>query len=176
MVPLKTNWRGHGPEKIMKDKKGEHPFGDAGQMVLMVLFLAVWLGDSFFLHAGRTLGGSVHWAIRLAILIAAVALATVLFRSGHVALQDEQRPARVLKNGAFRWLRHPLYLASLLVCLGLSLATQSLWSLAVTLLIFIFLNHIAAFEEKVMEEKFGDEYREYKGKTGRWWPKLLRSK
>jgi protein-S-isoprenylcysteine O-methyltransferase Ste14 len=160
----------------MKDKKGEHPFGDAGQMVLMVLFLAVWLGDSFFLHAERTLGGSVHWAIRMAILIVTVTLATVLFKSGNVALLEEHRPARVLKNGAFRWLRHPLYMASLLVCLGLALATQSLWSLAVTVLQFLFFNHIAAFEEKVMEKKFGDEYREYKAKTGRWWPRRLHQK
>lgn len=158
----------------MKDKKGEHPFGDAGQAVLMALFMAVWLGDSFFLHAERTLAGSVHWAVRLAILIVTVALATWLFRSGHAAMRDEQRPVRVLKSGAFRRLRHPLYLSVLLVYLGLSLATQSLWSLAVTLLIFLFLNHIAAFEEQVMEEKFGDEYLEYKAKTGRWWPRLIK--
>ncbi len=33
----------------MEDKNGEHPFGDAGQLILLGLFLIVWVADSFFL-------------------------------------------------------------------------------------------------------------------------------
>ena len=31
----------------MKGKNGEHPFGDAGQLILLVLFLILWIADSF---------------------------------------------------------------------------------------------------------------------------------
>ena len=30
----------------VKDKNGEHPLGDAGQLVLLGVFLAVWVGGS----------------------------------------------------------------------------------------------------------------------------------
>jgi protein-S-isoprenylcysteine O-methyltransferase Ste14 len=162
---------------VMKDKKGEHPFGDAGQMILMLLFLTVWIYDSFILHVETTIGGAIAGrSLRLAILVVSVTLATWLFRSGHAAVRDAERPARVLTSGAFRWVRHPLYLSALLVYLGLALATLSRWSLAVAALAFLFLNHIAAFEERVMEEKFAEEYRQYKAKTGRWWPRLSRGR
>ena len=41
----------------MKEKRGEHPFGDAGQFILLGLFLVVWIGDSFFL---KNLADSIH--------------------------------------------------------------------------------------------------------------------
>ena len=36
--------------ETMKEKNGEHPFGDAGQLILLGVFLVVWVGDSFFLR------------------------------------------------------------------------------------------------------------------------------
>ena len=30
----------------IKEKNGEHPYGDAGQLILLGFFLLVWLGDS----------------------------------------------------------------------------------------------------------------------------------
>ena len=40
-------------EKTMADRDdltGEHDAGDAGQAIFAVLFFAVWVADSFFLH------------------------------------------------------------------------------------------------------------------------------
>jgi len=34
----------------MKEKKGEHPFGDAGQLISLATFLIVWVTDSFFIR------------------------------------------------------------------------------------------------------------------------------
>ena len=36
----------------MKEKRGEHPFGDVGQLMLVTLFLVVGVGDSFFFFTG----------------------------------------------------------------------------------------------------------------------------
>ena len=47
----------------MKEKNGEHPFGDAGQSILLVLFLVVWFGDSFFLHKSTFLSDYVSLLI-----------------------------------------------------------------------------------------------------------------
>jgi hypothetical protein len=46
MAELKTtreNWF-----EQRDDLTGEHPFGDAGQIIFALLFLGIWIADSFF--------------------------------------------------------------------------------------------------------------------------------
>jgi protein-S-isoprenylcysteine O-methyltransferase Ste14 len=156
----------------MKEKKGEHPFGDAGQLIWLGVFLVVWAGDSFFLRKSTFLTNYVPLYIRLAVLGFSLITATCLFRSGHVVVSHEQRFKSVVTTGAFRHVRHPLYLASILTYFGLTVSTLSLFSLAIFVGIFIFYNYIASYEEGLLEAKFGEEYREYKNKTGKWLPKI----
>jgi len=77
-----------------------------------------------------------------------------------------------MATGAFRYVRHPLYLASILFYLGLSISTGSLISLALLAVMCIFYNYIAGYEEKLLEKKFGEGYIRYKKRTGKWVPKI----
>jgi protein-S-isoprenylcysteine O-methyltransferase Ste14 len=154
----------------MKEKNGEHPFGDTGQLISLGVFVVVWIGDSFFLHRSTFLSNYVPLYVRLLILGLALITVVYLSRSGHVVISHEHR--RVVTTGAFRYVRHPLYLASVLTYLGLTISTLSLFSLAILAGIFMFYNYIARYEEGLLEAKFGAEYREYKKKTGKWAPKI----
>ena len=156
----------------MQDKQGEHPFGDAGQLIFMGAFLIVWVGDSFFLHLSTFLAALVPLAVRLAILILSLIAAIFLFKSGHVAVSGNQRPHRVISMGAFRHVRHPLYLASILIYFGLTVSTCSLLAFALFVAICFYYNFLASYEEKLMANKFGEEYAEYRKKTGKWLPRL----
>jgi protein-S-isoprenylcysteine O-methyltransferase Ste14 len=78
----------------------------------------------------------------------------------------------VVSSGAFRYVRHPLYLASLLTYLGLTLSTMSIGSFILLVGIFGFHNYIASYEEKWLEIRFGEEYRTYKENTGKWFPRI----
>lgn len=163
-------------EGSMKEKNGEHPFGDAGQLILLGVFLVLWVGDSFFLRKSTFLSEYVPLYIRLMILGLALIIAMYLFRSGHVVVSHEERPKGVVATGAFRYVRHPLYLASILTYLGLTASTASILSLALLVVIFIFHNYIASYEEKLLEKKFGEEYESYKKKTGKWVPRIGRER
>jgi protein-S-isoprenylcysteine O-methyltransferase Ste14 len=77
-----------------------------------------------------------------------------------------------VSTGVFKYVRHPLYLASILFYLGLAVSTASLISLGLWVIICIFYNYLASYEEKLLESKFGENYRIYKGNTGKWLPKL----
>ena len=156
----------------MKEKKGEHPYGDARQLILLGLFLAVWAGDSFFLHKSTFVSDYVPLSIRLVILGLTLITALYLFMSGHVVVSHEERPASVVSTGAFRYVRHPLYLGSILFYLGLTVSTASLFSLALLVAIFLFYNYIASYEERLMEMKFGEDYVSYKKRTGKWVPRI----
>ena len=156
----------------MRERNDEHPFGDAGQLILLGVFLVVWVGDSFFLSKSTFLSDYVPLCIRLVILGLTLIIAINLFRSSHVVVHHEQRPNSVVSTGAFRYVRHPLYLASILTYLGLTVFTVSLFSLALFVVIFVFHNYIASHEEKLLEERFGEEYRKYKKRTGKWVPRF----
>ena len=156
----------------MKEKNGEHPFGDTGQLISLGIFMAVWIVDSFILRQSTVLSNYLPLYIRLAIFGILFIIAIYLFRSGHVVVHHEKRNKALVATGAFNYVRHPLYLASMLTYLGLAVSTLSLFSIVVLIGIFIFHNHIASYEEKLMETKFKEEYRKYKKKTGKWLPRI----
>jgi protein-S-isoprenylcysteine O-methyltransferase Ste14 len=160
--------------QLLAEKKGEHPLGDLGQLVLLVLFLVVWVCDSFLLHESTFLAGYVPLPLRL--LAAGLMLLTALplYRSGHRAVPSERRAQEVLTDGAFNYVRHPLYLAGVLTYLAMAASTLSLLSLALIVPIFIFYDHIASYEEKLLLAKFGERYSIYRGKTGKWLPVKIR--
>ncbi len=74
-------------------------------------------------------------------------------------------------SGMYKYLRHPSYSASLLSFLGFGIALNNWLSLAVVfipvLLSFIYRVNI---EENVLQQQFGDEYRNYMKKSYRLLP------
>jgi protein-S-isoprenylcysteine O-methyltransferase Ste14 len=160
----------------MKGGSGEHPFGDAGQLILLALFLLVWALDSFHLRVPTFLSGMVPGFARLALVAAAEVCALALLWEGHRLVEGEERPAKVLSSGAFRYVRHPLYLGCLLFYVGLAISTLSLLSILAFAGIFAFYDFIASYEERLLEARFGSEYATYKSKTGKWFPRVGRTK
>ena len=158
-------------EVRITEKNGEHPLGDAGQLILFGLFLIIWILDSFILQRSTFLADEIPLVIRLLFLGAALGAAGYLFKSGHVVVSGEQRPTTVVSSGAFRYVRHPLYLGSILIYLGMTASTVSLFCLALLVIIVLFYNHIAGYEERLLETKFGETYTAYKKKTGKWVPR-----
>jgi protein-S-isoprenylcysteine O-methyltransferase Ste14 len=159
-------------DNILRDRYGEHPFGDAGQLILFVVFLAVWIADSFFLHRSIFLARHVPLAVRLILPGLALIMAVSLFRSAGAVIHHGRRQDHVIETGAFRRVRHPLYLGVLVVYLGMILATASLFSLVIFAAAFVFYDFIAAHEEKLMEAWFGEAYKDYEKRTGKWLPKF----
>ena len=97
----------------MKEQNGEHPIGDSGQLILLVLFLLIWVVDSFFLQISTFLSDYVSLYIRLVMLGLLLVTAVYLIRSGHAVVQQGQLPSGIVATGAFRYVRHPLYLGSI---------------------------------------------------------------
>jgi len=57
----------------MQQKKGEHPLGDAGQLILFGIFLITWILDSFVFHRSTFLVDSIPLLIRFIFLATALA-------------------------------------------------------------------------------------------------------
>lgn len=75
----------------------------------------------------------------------------------------------LVTEGAFRFRRNPIYMGEVFIFLGLAQVTYNIW-LAIMAPVFaaaILLLSILP-EERHLEARFGDEYREYKARTRRW--------
>ena len=156
-----------------KDLAGEHPYGDAGQIIALIIFVMIWIFDSFFYRFSTFLADHLPLYIRLIPAAVSFGISGFLSRSGLTVVYREVRdPPRVIRTGVFSYSRHPIYLAALLLYLGFSLTTLSLISLGFLVVIFVFYDYLATFEEKQLEEKFGPEYLSYKKKTPKWLPCL----
>ena len=89
---------------------------------------------------------------------------TVVTRKDHTLVTD----------GPYRYVRHPFYLAFFIAIVGGSIVTANLYLFMTGLLPFAFLIARTRIEEEKLIERFGDEYRNYMSKTGRFWPRLGR--
>jgi protein-S-isoprenylcysteine O-methyltransferase Ste14 len=154
----------------MQERKGEHPWGDRGQLLLLAIFLVVWVSDTFVFHWSTFLAAQVPQGIRMTLLALALLVTFLLIRTGHVVISGKERPNYVVDTGAFHFVRHPLYLAALSAYLGTALSSLSLLSLALLIPIFLFYNYIASYEERLLEAKLGQPYYSYEARTGKWLP------
>lgn len=75
----------------------------------------------------------------------------------------------LITSGPYRWARHPIYTGNLLAEFGLGLALVY-WPLIVFTLAISFpvWNYRARREEEMLEAHFGDAYRAYKARVGRF--------
>jgi protein-S-isoprenylcysteine O-methyltransferase Ste14 len=90
--------------------------------------------------------------------------------TGAVLIKEDHQ---LIRNGLYKYLRHPAYSGALLAHLGLGLSFNSWFSLLFSSLPFF----AAAFyrmhvEEKALQEAFGTEYREYAKSTKRLIPSV----
>lgn len=75
----------------------------------------------------------------------------------------------IIDTGIYKHSRNPIYLAIIILNVGLSLIFNSLWILIDTLIIAILLNHFLIKKEEIfLENEFGTLYIEYKKKVRRW--------
>ena len=80
----------------------------------------------------------------------------------------------LITSGPYQFIRHPIYTAFILI-LGSTFLISANWLIGLTWAGMTILDIASriGFEESLMVEYFGDQYREYMKKTGRLLPKVL---
>ncbi len=164
-------YRGHAGRE---DLTGEHKLGDAVQLILIVVFLAVWILDSFVFGFSTSLTAVVPWYIRMPAGVLVLVLASYLVRSGlKTVFGEPQESPHVITGGVFSLVRHPIYLGAILFYAGMICMTLSLASAGLLVIIIAFYRFISRYEELLLTERFGDEYREYQKKVPMLFPLKL---
>ncbi len=79
---------------------------------------------------------------------------------------------RLVTHGPYRWIRHPLYTFGSIFFLSLAVMTGLWWLAALMALGGIGLAWRTPREERHLLAAFGDDYRQYMARTGRYLPRL----
>ena len=120
------------------------------------------------------LSASLRW-VGVGVLIGAGALMIWTFRSLGPNLTDTvvtRQNHTLVTHGPYRWIRHPLYLCAALLTLAMSLVAAN-WFLAVAGVIGVGLLVIRTrTEEEHLIARFGNDYRSYMQRTGRFVPRI----
>lgn len=79
-------------------------------------------------------------------------------------------PATVLvTEGPFNYTRNPLYLSMTLFYAGVSILVNALWAmLLLPAVLFVINRGVIYREERYLERKFGEQYKQYKERVRRW--------
>lgn len=87
-----------------------------------------------------------------------------------------RREHTLVRSGPYRWVRHPFYVSLALCVAANSLATANWFILVSGALLFILIVIRTRKEEALLLTRFGDAYREYMERTGRFLPQIGRGK
>ncbi len=80
---------------------------------------------------------------------------------------------RLVQEGPYSVIRHPLYVSYVLILLGLALVLRLYWLLIPTAGILLGIYPTARAEEAMLVERFGEAYMGYQRRVGMFLPKLF---
>lgn len=111
---------------------------------------------------------SIGYGLGAGGVVLAIWAIVTLIAAGTTVRPD--RGSRVLvTSGPFRRLRNPIYVADVLVLLGLAEVTHNIWLVILALVFVVAVTALAILpEERHLETVFGDQYRAYKDRSRRW--------
>lgn len=122
---------------------GAHPDGRLAGIALLVVLIAVRI------WAARYLGGAAH-----------------------VHARKAQQKRVLVTDGPFAWVRNPLYLANSFGLAGYCLLLGPPWLAATALVVsLLWYRAVVAWEEKVLADLYGQEYRDYQARVPRLLPR-----
>jgi protein-S-isoprenylcysteine O-methyltransferase Ste14 len=142
---------------------------------LIIVNLPFWFHDPW---SERQIGSYIFGAISIGLAAEGFRLLIMIGKPSSSAVQDTylafENTTRLVRVGAFRFIRHPLYasLFALVICTWLK-APLSAINIALAFAAGGFLLATALAEEKENLARFGAEYAEYMKRTRRFVPFLF---
>ena len=152
----------------------EHPLCDSFQLVMLILYFAVWAVDSLSYFAFKVSTVSIGFTSFPLLLLPAFlswSLGIYFELKSHEAIFEETTGQPKLNDsGVYSWVRHPMYLGTLMFCLGFFFIMPSILSLGVWIAFFMFYDKMATYEEKDLIRILGEEYINYQERVPKWRP------
>lgn len=157
--------------------------GTPMMLVIRIFGLVLWLSPIVYLLNPQWMAwskiGLPEWArwSGFGLGLIDVGLIYWLFTSigsGITPVSATRKEHKLVTHGIYRWVRHPLYTVGSLLYVSFGLMSDNWFIILMGIVAFIAMAIRTPKEEANLIEKFGDEYREYMKRTGRFLPRLSR--
>jgi protein-S-isoprenylcysteine O-methyltransferase Ste14 len=138
--------------------------------ITVLVIVPLWIEKDWTININFSLfAGSIMVLIGLLIMVVCI---SSFIRIGRGTLAPWSPTKKLVVKGLYRYVRNPMILGVLIVLLGEALVLRSqnilIWAAS-----FFVINTIyfIVYEEPDLEDRFGDEYRQYKKHVSRWLPR-----
>jgi protein-S-isoprenylcysteine O-methyltransferase Ste14 len=143
------------------------------------LFLAVF-GEVTPWSAGHAAVAHAQQIVATALACGSIALMAFTLGTHRIPIalwhQDDDAPRQIVTWGAYARIRHPFYSSFLIALCGALIACPQALTAVALPLAFVILDRTARREEqRLAASEFGDAYRDYMTRTGRFLPRPGRS-
>jgi protein-S-isoprenylcysteine O-methyltransferase Ste14 len=93
----------------------------------------------------------------------------LLFARAQTPIKPFEETTRLVTGGMYRWTRNPMYLGMVFVLIGIAMMLGTLSPfLPIPVFAWLIQSLFIEREEQILEQRFGDEYREFRDKVRRW--------
>ena len=163
------------------EKISRNADGSLMATIIRIGGLLLWLSPFVYLINPAWMAwskiGLPEWIRWLGVAIGVLSVAGVywLFSSigsGITPTSATRREHTLVTSGPYRWVRHPLYTIGSSMFISFGMMADNWYIALLGILAFIAMAIRTPKEEANLIEKFGDEYREYMTRTGRFVPKF----
>lgn len=139
--------------------------------VILLAFLLLQLGLHLWLPVARVL--SAPWTYAgIALIVAGLSVVVVpatAFKRADTTVIPFKESSALLTGGMYRLTRNPMYVGMVAILLGVALLCGTLSPFVAPVLFVPILNvRVIRHEEAMLEDRFGQDYRDYKRRVRRW--------
>ncbi len=160
-MDVNNGYKRHNYENRI-DLAGEHRWGDAGQLFLLVLFFIGMISDLFILKIFSSWQVLFPWYFRVLIFIPLFLISGYFAQNGvKKVFKEKRKELEIIRTGVFGIVRHPIYLGSILVFLSFVILSFSVVALVIFFVIVIFYFYLCKYEENLLLQKLGKKYCNY---------------
>lgn len=101
--------------------------------------------------------------------IALILWAAWTLHAAQTTIMPHKGVDRLVTSGPFRWRRNPIYLGEVFLMLAVAEITKNVWFVILAPVFMAAVTWLAVLpEERHLEARFGDAWRDYKARTRRW--------
>lgn len=174
LIGLYHRIKAHTPEKISRAQEGKLIWLRLFALPILIVFILHLSHPEQMRRATVSLPGWLRWTGAV-MAIVGVPLIYWVFHSLGKNITDTvvtRSDHTLVTAGPYRWVRHPFYSAFAVLWTGFALLLSSWLFVVLSIPVVVYLVIRTPVEEANLVERFGDGYRAYMARTGRYWPRL----
>lgn len=100
-----------------------------------------------------------------------IAIAMLQLNKNLTPFPTPKENGTLIKNGLYKFVRHPIYSGIILVAIGFGLYSGSVWKISIGFVLWVLFYFKSIYEEGMLSKHFAD-YKAYQKTTSRFFPFL----